>query len=302
MSRPLPLAALAGVVSAALFLSLVSGVPGVVLFAYFVQLPLMLAGFAIGLAASLLAGVAAVMTVGLVAGLVAATLYVAVQAAPAVLVVRQALLSRDVDGKVEWFPPGQILGQLTVVAAAATVLAFVAFAGEPGGLKGVIGRFLALALSEFGAIPEGSPLPPEAQGIVGLFPGLMASSWLLMTSLNGILAQHTASRMQRNVRPSPDYVGFRLPPWLWIGVTVAALLSLLGGTLGTLGGSLLMVLAVPYFFLGLAVTHALVRRLQHRRLALVAFYASVIVLGWPALVVVFLGFVEDWAGFRKKLT
>jgi hypothetical protein len=302
MSQPLALAALAGLISSALFLSLISGVPGIVLLAYFVQLPVMLAGLALGLAYSLMAGVVAATVAGMVAGVVAAVTYAAVQAGPAVVVVRQALLSRDVDGQVEWYPPGRLLGQLTLFAAAAIVVAFIVFAGEPDGLAGVIGAFLAAALAEFGAIAADSPLPEEARTLVALFPGLMASSWLLMTALNGVLAQHTARRMQRNIRPSPDYTRLELPTWLWIGVAVTALLSLFGGTLGMVGGSLLMVLAVPYFFLGLAVAHAVARRWQHRRLTLFAFYASVIVLGWPALLVVLLGLVEDWAGLRKKLT
>lgn len=302
MPPPLALATLAGLLSSALFLSLISGVPGVVLLAYFVQLPVVLAGLALGLAYSLMAGAVAAAVAGVVAGIVAALIYAAVQAGPAVLVVRQALLSRDVGGQVEWYPPGQLLGQLTVLAGAAIIVAFVAFAGEPDGLEGVIGAFLTAALADFGAIAADSPLPEEARGLVALFPGLMASSWLLMTALNGALAQHAARRMQRNIRPSPDYTRLELPTWLWIGVALTALLSLLGGTFGTIGGSLLMVLAVPYFFLGLAVAHALARGWQHRRLTLFAFYASVIVLGWPALLVVLLGFIEDWAGLRKKFT
>lgn len=302
MPHPLALAALAGLVSSVLFLALSSGVPGVVLLAYFVQLPIMFTGLVLGPAGSALAAVSAILVNGLLAGLFATALYAVVQAAPALLLVRQALLSRAVAGKVEWFPPGLLLAQLTLLAVAAIAVAFVLFSGQAGGLEGVIEGFLASALAELGTIPEGSSLPAEARGIAFLLPGLIASSWLMMTAVNAILAQRLAVRAGWNRRPSPDLARLELPWWLWPVLGAAALLSLLGGAAGFLGRSAMIVLAVPYFFLGLAVLHSLARRLSHRRLALFALYTCIVVLGWPGLMVVLLGFVEDWANLRRRLT
>ena len=302
MPHPLALAALAGIASSGLYLSLISGIPGIILFAYFVQLPVVLVGLTLGLAGSLVAALGALLVTGVIAGVLAAVLYVAVQAGPALIVVRQALLSRDVDGATEWFPPGLLLGQLTLGAGLAIFAAFVIFASEPDGLAGVVESFLAVALSEVGMIPPDTALPPELHGLARLFPGLMASSWLLMTVLNGVLAQNVAERLGRNLRPTPTYSALELPPWLWIGAASAALLSLFGGSLGFLGGALLMTLAVPYFFLGLAVAHHVSRRWTHRRVLLAVLYAALILLGWPALLVVLLGLVEDWVNFRQRLT
>lgn len=302
MPHPLALAALAGIVSGGLYLSLISGLPGIVLLAYFVQLPVILVGLTLGLTGSLVAALSASVVSGVIAGMLAAVLYAVVQAGPALIVVRQALLSRQADGRTEWFPPGLLLGQLTVGAALAIVFAFLLYAGEPGGLIGEVETFLAVAMSEIGVIAAGDPLPPDLTGLAYLFPGLMASSWLLMTSLNGVLAQSVAVRLGRNLRPAPAYSELELPPWLWIAVAIAAGLSLLGGSTGFLGGALLMVLAVPYLFLGLAVAHHAARRWPHRRAALFALYACLVLLGWPALLVVLLGFIEDWAKLRQRLT
>ena len=302
MPHPLVLAALAGLASAGLFLSLVSGVPGVLLFAYFVQLPIIFIGLTLGLTGSVVAALGAVLVNSLIAGLLATLIYAALQAAPALFVVRQALLSRtDAGGQVEWFPPGLLLGQLTLAAVAAVVLAYAFYLNEPGGLQGAVESFLAVALSEFGAIPEATELPPEARGLAFVFPGIMATSWLVMVVLNGVLAQALAVRTGWQRRPSPDLAGLELPWWLWPILGVAALFSLFGGGAGFLGGSLLMVLAVPYFFLGLAVVHSLARRWSHRRIALFVLYACIVLFGWPGLVVVLLGFVEDWAHLRRRL-
>jgi hypothetical protein len=108
-------------------------------------------------------------------------------------------------------------------------------------------------------------------------------------------------RLGVNRRPTPELSELELPGWLWPAIGVAALLALLGaGGLGFLGRSLLLVLAVPYVFLGLAVVHAFARRVSHRRLALTLFYGAIMLLGWPLVAVLLLGLVEDWAHVRQR--
>lgn len=303
MGSPIALAILAGLVSSGLFMSVLTGIPGMVLLAYFVQLPLVVVGLTLGLTGSMVAAAGGLLMNGLLAGIATAAIYALIQVAPALFVVRQALLSRPGQGgQIEWYPAGLLLGQLTAVAAGAIVIAFVAFLSEPGGLAGVIETFVTQALEELGALPEDAALPVELGGWIFLFPGLMATSWLVMVVVNATLAQAIAVRTGRNRRPSPDIVALELPWWLWPAIGASLLLSLLGGSgLGFLGRSLLMVLVVPYVFLGLAVLHALARRWSHTHLALVAIYGSIVVLGWPILVVLLLGLVEDWAGLRQRL-
>jgi len=130
---------------------------------------------------------------------------------------------------------------------------------------------------------------------------LMAASWLVMVVINGVLAQILAVRLGWNRRPSPALSELELPGWLWPAIGAAALLAMLGDDgLGFLGRSLLIVLVVPYMFLGLAVIHAFARRWSHRRLALAVFYGGIMLLGWPLLAILLLGFVEDWAHVRQR--
>jgi hypothetical protein len=301
MPQVIALAVLAGLVSSALFLALSTGLPGMVLFAYFVQLPLLLAGLSLGLAASGLAAVAAILVCGLIAGVVAATMFTLVQAIPAVMVVRQALLSRQEAGRLEWYPPGLVLAQLTAFAVLGITVAFVVLLGHPGGLAGVLAAFLTSALDGLGATEIAVSAGPELERWMFLFPGLMAASWLVMVALNTVLAQALAVRFGVNRRPTPNLSALELPGWLWPAIGIAALLALLGdGGLGFLGRALLIVLTIPYVFLGLAVVHAFARRVTHRRLALGLFYGAMMLLGWPILAVLLLGFVEDWAHVRQR--
>jgi len=301
MPQAVGFAVLAGLISSSLFLALSSGMPGMVLLAYFIQLPLLFVGLSLGLAASVIAAGSAILVCSLIAGVVAAALFALVQAVPAVMVIRQALLSRQQDGKVEWYPPGLVLAQLATFAALCITASYLVLLGHPGGLQGMLSDFIGATLAELGGAEAEAAPSPELGRWMFLFPGLMAASWLVMVVVNGVLAQALAVRLGRNRRPSPALSELELPGWLWPAIGIAALLAVLGDDgLGFLGRSLLIVLVVPYMFLGLAVIHAFARRWSHRRLALTVFYGGVMLLGWPLLAILLLGFVEDWAHVRQR--
>lgn len=303
MSHAVALAVLAGLISGGLFLSLLTGAPSLLLLAYFVQLPLLFAGLSMGLVGSVIAATSGILVNGLLAGLLAGLLYAVVQALPAVVVVRQALLARqDSDGTVEWYPPGLILAQLAVLGAVGIVLAFVLLFDQPGGLEGVIEGFVGTLLVEVGAVDAEIDAAGVFGGWISLFPGLMATSWLLMAVLNAMIAQALAVRFGWNRRPSPDIVTLQLPWWLWPALGGAAVLALLGGGMGFLGQAMLVVLVMPYGFVGLAVMHTLARRTPRPGLALFAIYGVILLFGWRSLLaVLLLGFVEDRAHLRRYL-
>lgn len=303
MPQALALAVLAGIISGGLALAPLAGSIALMLLAYFVQLPIMLAGLTLGLAAALVAVAAAALVNGLIAGLLPALIFLAVFAAPTLLVVRQALLSQQQSNGTIWYPPGLILAQLTVMATLGIALAFAAFMDQPDGLLGVIETTLAETIGQLSAA-TGQPVPDLAalsEG-VSIIPAAVACSWLVMAVLNGALAQALAVRTGWNRRPSPTLAELALPFWLWPLMGIAALLAVFGSTdLGFLGRSALIVLVVPFAFLGLAVIHKFANRWSHRQLGLAAIYAGIIVFNWPILAVVVLGLVEDWAHLRRYM-
>lgn len=303
MSQALALAVLAGVISGALALLPLTGSISVLFLGYFVQLPLMLAGLTMGLTATMIAVASAVLLNAVIAGLITAPIYLMAFALPALLVVRQALLSREENGATIWYPPGQILAQLTAIATAGLVLAFVAFTGEDGGLLGVIDRSLTGAIEGLmGTAGQTIPDLTQLRARFWLIPAAVASSWLIMAAINGVIAQAIAVRTGWNRRPTPSFSSLDLPTWLWPLMGVAAALALIGGdSLGFLGRSALIVLATPFAFLGLAVIHKFANRWSHRQLGLAAIYAGIIVFNWPILAVVALGLVEDWAHLRRHM-
>jgi Predicted membrane protein (DUF2232) len=299
MPHPLGLAVLCGLLSAVLFVSLLLGLPGMLL-VYFAQLPVLFVGLSLGLTGSSIAAIGAVVVIGLMVSMAAALGYIVLHALPALFTVRQALLRRTDQGKTEWFPVGLLLTQLTVLAGAGVVLAFLVLGSEPGGLPGFIEAHLRDGLTELGLLDETASPSPDLARLAAVIPGFTASSSLLMVMINFMLAQALAVRIGWARRPTPDFDRLELPGWLWPPIGVAALLVLAGGIIGDLGWSLLIVLVVPYLFLGLALVHVVVRRWSRPGLALGAIYGAMILLGWPILLVLLLGFVEDWAHLRRR--
>jgi Predicted membrane protein (DUF2232) len=298
MPHPLGIAVLCGLLSAVLFVSLLLGLPGMLL-VYFAQLPVLFAGLTLGLSASGIAVVGAIVVIGLMLSMAAALGYALLHALPALFTVRQALLHRTDQGKTEWFPAGLLLTQLTLLAGAGVILAFLLLGSEPGGLPGFIEAHLREGLTALGLLDEAAAAPDLAR-LAAVIPGFTASSSLLMVMVNFMLAQLLAVRAGWARRPTPQFDRLEIPGWLWPVIGAAALLVLAGGVIGDLGWSLLIVLVVPYLFLGLALVHVVVRRWSRPGLALGAIYGAMILLGWPILLVLLLGFVEDWAHLRRR--
>jgi len=304
MSQALALAVLAGIISGALALAPLTGSLALVLISYFVQLPMMLAGLTMGLAAAIVAALAAIVLSGLMAGIYTALIFAVAFALPALLVVRQALLSQqDQEAGLIWYPPGEILAQLTVMVVLALAAAFFAFSGQPGGLLGFIETMLAEAIEQLTSATEQPPMDPETLRSRALFvPAVVACSWLIMAVVNGVVAQMIAVKSGWNRRPTPKLAELSLPFWLWPLMGIAVVLAMFGSTgLGLLGRSALIVLIVPFGFLGLAVIHKFANRWSYRQLGLAAVYVGIIVFNWPILAVVALGLVEDWAHLRRYM-
>jgi len=102
-------------------------------------------------------------------------------------------------------------------------------------------------------------------------------------------------------RPSPDLAALSLPRWLTLVLGAAAAATLLGGVWRFLGINVIIALSVPFCLGGLAVLHAVVRRLANPAVALVAFYTLAGLFGWPLVAAAILGLFESWLGLRRRL-
>jgi Predicted membrane protein (DUF2232) len=289
-----------GVAAACLYLAVVLSPPGAIILVYMTQLPLFLAGLWLGVGAAALAGLTASLVLLAASDFLAAAIFVALNAAPVVLLVRQALLARrGEDGVLVWYPPGLLAAWLTVLALGGIAAAFVLLGG-PDSLQSALQDVVAIVLDRL----AGQTLPQRDQvagTLAMVIPGVVAASWMVMAVINSALAQGVLARFAMNWRPSPDLAALSLPHWLPIALAIAMAGIFVGGTARFVGVNMTIALSVPFCLAGLAVLHVAVRRLSHPAMALVVFYILAGLFGWPLVAIAVLGLFENWLGLRRRL-
>ena len=308
MSKNMLIALGGGGLSAAASMTFLMGSPVALVFVYLAPLPLLLVGLGLGAKAVAVAGVAGFMVAGLIGGATTAGLYGLLNALPAALVVRQALMQRPTGpaGGVQWYPVGSILGWLTVLGAGIFLTAVLAgYAVGEAGLEGSVSTYLDRAFTIMAPALDETERAVVVAGFTPLFPGFVVTSWLVMTVVNGALAQALLARMGRGLRPRTALADLKLPEWMSTLLVAAAVVALLGpGELEYIGRNLVIILAVPFFFLGLAVIHALAHRAVPQATLLAVFYfmfyGLLLITGWTAMMVAAIGVIEQWGGGLRR--
>lgn len=293
------LAIVGGVASALLFLSVAGGTVGAVMVALFAQLPLLLAGLTLGTASALIAGATAAATVAAAVGTGPALDFAIKTALPAFIVAGLALRARaDADGSVAWYPPGSILGWLSVAGLAH--VAYTVLSGATELPHEAIRQWMEQSMSGMNLPAASQRTDALARFVTRYHPGMLGAMMVFLVSINAVIAQWMASRFGRNIRPTPSYSAIELPFWMEAAALVCLGLSFLPGTMGLAGQNGLIVVIAPFFFVGLAVIHGVSKGWPGRAFALGLVYFVTIVLGWPAVLIVGVGFSESILGLRRR--
>ena len=290
---------LCGALAAGPYLLVLTGSTGSMILVYLAQLPLFAAGLWLGTGASASAGFVAALILAGAGNLLAAALFTALNVIPVVLLVRQSLLAKTGPGNaVEWYPPGLMTAWLTGLGLLAAAVTFVFFGG-PQAMQAALREALAPALDR--QLGEITPELDEFLAFVAfILPGIVATSWMVMTASNGSLAQGLLARFRVSWRPSPDLAALGLPMWIPVLLAFASGATLLGGTARFIGVNVLIVLAVPFCLAGLAVLHTVARRFPRPAVTLVTFYLLAGVLGWPLVLIALLGLLNSPLGLRRR--
>ena len=299
-----------GALSGACYLSVLSGIPDALILAYLAQFPLILAGLGMGVSASVLAALAAVLLIALIGGIFSAMSFTIFGAAPSILLTKLALLARpfssqeagDSETELEWYPAGTMIMWLTGFGVLGFMAALFAASVQSGGLESIIREELALTISQFMTGYDEALRQTAIDTVAPFFPSALFVFWLVMMVVNAALAQGILVRWNKNLRPTPDITQLELPNILPMAIAAAGVVALLGeGTFAYAARNLIVILSVPFFFSGLGVVHALMRRVADSILPLVLFYIFLLFLGWPIFMIAGLGFIDHWVGLRKTL-
>lgn len=309
MGKPILIAVLGGGASALLSMALITGSTLAFMLAYLAALPLFLVGLAHGRTAGGLAGAVGALGAALMGGPLAGAIHAALTALPATLA---AVWMAQGAGR------GVLVARLALYGAVGLMAVDLGVgAATEGGFEVALSDHLARVMEHLMPGAKAAQRAEFARAVTPFFPGATTASWLVMVAVNAILAQVILSRLGRRwatqADEAPPATGdggetlatFALPEASsWALVAAAALAvgaKVIGWPEGAyLGRNLVVLLAVPFVFLGLGVVHALAGRLKARVLVLWAFYLVLVLSGWAVLLVAGLGLVEQWMGLRRR--
>jgi len=293
--------AAAGIASAVLYGAAPASPLGAMMVVVLIAAALFMAGLGLGTMAGATASAVGVLAAMAIHGPASGATYALSFGVPVAILVRQAMLSRSVDGEVEWYPTGHLAATLTIIGLGMAV-AYTAILPRLGVLEQA--EALLRVFAENFAASSGEvaveDLMDRIKWVMRLLPGMLTGFWMLALLAGGAVAQAVLEKMQRNLRPRPDFAGMLLPNWMAAvaAVTMAGAMFI-PDPVGLYAVSMAFAACFGFLMQGLAVVHAFNRKIQGGTILLAIFYLLVFAPVWPAMLLVLLGAVEQFAGFRR---
>ena len=294
----------AGSVSALLSIAVTVGSGLGILLAYFTLLPILLIGLGKNRRALTFASLSGICSTVALSNIFQGMLYSVSIALPAWLIILTALAPKKNNFQSPGAPIGEIMSRLTILGGIMMILVTITFFEQSADLPQNIENFLKKLI-----VNNQPDLTTTVNGrllvekIVLYFPAITVSSWLLMAIINSLVAQSILIRAGANLTPAFRYSEITAPDRLYWALVGSGVLVLLGtDSFEYLGRNLTVIVCIPFLFVGLGVLHTAARQLRSPTIALVVFYFFLIVLSWPAIIAVLIGFFEKWTKFRDKLT
>jgi hypothetical protein len=303
----------AGAASALLFASIVSGTTLSFLLANFAQLPIMIAAIGwthlAGLAALLIASAGLTIALG---GSIAFAFFIGI-GLPAWWIGYLALLARPgagPDTSVEWYPVGRIVVWAAILAAAVTIVSMLRYGLDAAQMQAGLRRELEYALRFLTGAPGDGPLalpsvrnPERLLDILTLIVPPMKATALTATSLLNLWLAALIVRTSGHLRrPWPAIAEMAFPPFAPTVLAIAVAMTFLPDLFGLVGGMFAASLLLAYALLGFAVLHTVTAGVSGRAFLLTGLYVSVVLFGWPLILISALGLIETMASLRARVT
>jgi Predicted membrane protein (DUF2232) len=307
MATPLLIGAGAGLVAAALFVSVAAGTALAGILFCLAPLPICLAGLGWGWRAAAVAALSGTIVASVLGVNLAA--FFAVTFAPIAVLCYLALLSRPAPAEastataLEWYPIGRLVGWAAIIAGA-LVAALILIGYDPEAYRDSIKQMLeSPAFKDLD--PEGNLFTDaNVTKLTDVFaralPAFLSVAWLSIALFNLWLAGVIIDASGRALRPWPRLDTLELPNAFFLAFTASLIGSYLPGLPGLLASAFAGALLFAYVLQGLAVLHAFSRGMPFRTLLLTAVYLAILFLVWPAIAVAILGLSEPLLHLRER--
>lgn len=206
------------------------------------------------------------------------------------------------DGEILWRPVGLIMVDLALYAcvAIAMIVLYNALFGE--GIEAVLQEKIRTVLADLPA--EYTAMAEKLSTHLSfLFFSMIAWMWALGIYLHSWLANRILDKQRRAERPSLGVEIFWAPDSLLYFLAVAGLASFIGSPdMQFLGKACLIVLLLPYFFLGIALLHKHSASWPGRGFLLFFLYIILLSQPWAVLITAGSGVVYHLMQLNKRLS
>ncbi len=302
----------AGAAAALLFASVTSGTLLSIPLFYLAPLPIMIAGLGWSHWSALVAAAVASSALGLFFGNIFFFAFLAGAGLPAWLLVYLAMLARPAANGVggngaspaplEWYPPGRLVVWSAILAALVVVVAIPNFGTTAESFRSALNAALTTMLRAQSSAPAAGTgnSTRVVEFLVSAIPPAAAVLATITNVVNIWLAARIVKFSGRLTRPWPAIAEMAFPRVLTVTLGLAVALSFLDNIVGIVAGVLSASLLMAYGVLGFAVLHSITSGARSRGFILASVYGSVIVFGWPVLLLCLLGLIEVAFGLRAR--
>ena len=272
------------------------------IFMPFAPAPAAAIGLSFGVAQAVMVSALAIIMTAIILSPPLAIVFAITFLVPTVVLVRQALLSREAEsGDYIFFPLQQLILLALGMTAIGTILLFL-ITGGANGLPMSFANALQQSPEVRTALVQvyGISTDEEMLWIASIMLVSGFASWPLLLLGNLQIAQAILVRMKRNLRPQEDYDRLQLPRGLIVPLVMCmGGAALLPGWPAILSAALAAMILAAYFLLGLAIIHAISRHWNGRGLLLVTLYFLIFVMAWVIIPVSLMGLLDKRFDFRK---
>lgn len=315
MNSPIPIGIGAGLVSAVLFASTLTGSALAVALFYFTALPGFLAGLAWGTRSAQISALTGTALTGLVLAPMAGLGYFLTIGLPISMLCHLALLARAPEGaseeanpdpaSMEWYPVGRIVAWTAAMAGCIAALTIPIFGLDIETYRTNLQEMLEKTfLSQMPTgLPEGfskEDMGPVMELLVRALPAASAIVWFSVMLLNIWAAGRIAVISGRMIRPWPDFKTMTYPPLFALGFVASLLGTFAPGILSIVATGFAGAFLLSYVLVGLVVLHVMASMSAYKFIILGAVYLGMFMFGWVALVVAFIGIGDPVFKFRER--
>lgn len=305
----------AGLVSAVLFASTMTGSALAIALFYITALPGFLAGLGWGTSAAIIAAATAAALTGVLLTPLAGLGYFLTLGLPIAVLCNLALLARPSHeaaggsaqgaNAMEWYPPGRIVAWIALMAGSVAALSVPLFGLDVETYRANLQQILDKTF--FNQLPGGLPpgmtkeqMGPVIELLIRALPAASAIVWLAVMILNMWSAAKIVAASGRLIRPWPDLTMMSYPRPLALGFVASLLGTFTPGVFGIIATGFAGAFLVAYVLLGLVILHVMARQSPFRHIILGTLYLGIFLFGWVALVVAMIGIGDPMFKFRER--